>query len=366
MKPWVEWLLSIALLLLVVALIVALVVGFVRWFRPRNRYLGQETGSERFEFDLGTPDQSTLLKRRHVHRQKERRYTAMSSIGEFCKISIRPISRTIDISHPDGRHNRSFPIRVVHSNVYELSDPIGVFEVGVELPGHGIVLGARDVLVIGLAEHTKHDDAIPTGEFNYVSILDRRPRFGTANLSPSIPETGPNCKLMESGGTGGKMCLLVAHRLALGEAMGSLEFDGLSMSDERDHVRSGKDETRIFFTPDDMVGIAMPNKGACLLLLPPMLSSDFPFPTRATYLGVATIAGFGSFGIRLQACASDGRVSVSRLGGDATLFSESIAPMDCGGGMFASKDLTIQAQFCDDWCILRSPAITLVAFLARK
>src|SRR5579862_6187411 len=103
MKRWVEWLLSIALLLLVVAVIVALVVGFVRWFRPSlflpqrwaraaNHSEGEveEGDSAGLEFDLGTPDQSTLLRRRQIRRRPSRRYAGTATNGDFYKLCVRP------------------------------------------------------------------------------------------------------------------------------------------------------------------------------------------------------------------------------------------------------------------------------------
>lgn len=403
MKPWVEWLLSIALLLLVVSVIVALVVGFVRWFRPKPTTA--EADSAGLEFDLGTPDQSTLLRRRQVRRQPERRYTGTSTDGRFYKIIVHPKSRTIDVETQTTSTTVSFTPRQSWRWSYDLLPPASStssYSSAVEMPGHGLVLAGREAsqsfLVIALPENCT-EATLPAGNFAYAKFsADGRAEFGAATAHVS-PGTTAHAPLVAAAATGSKepsrdACATASftidsHTLLNSGALVAgrmLELPRLSLSTQKDHFVCEKDDQvtgRMFFTPYDFVALSRPSESESVLLFPQMPSADLPFPTKAQFVGVATItdssgeAASTSQHVRIHATSLDGQVTVTNTNQDVVLSAKlvpaaALSALDpCFGTFVANEDgRHVVAQIADEWCILRahlkSSIVTAFALLTRK
>lgn len=352
MKPWVEWLLSIGLLLLVVSVIVALVIGFVRWFRPKTRAdskLEEDEGVNGADFDLGTPDQSTLFLRRKWRNREVRKYTGTSLAGELFKIAVYPKQSKIDYSYVNSCETivgqMTYTVQPKSRMIYDLVDSRHHFSMAIEKPGHGLLLFASDtddaaaiVCVIALPEPCSATGAatgvatgitgvatapndmpicesVPIGIFGYMHVSNdlERSQVGFIASQESTRATGSTPSGVSSDHHVLELQSFAPFPLNHGEpsmreTYGCRVFGatGIELSDFKTHDASDKsyltcrttyndDETpaNVFMSGESWFASSEKEKpvgvtlnGSAILMLPQLFSEDLPFPTHAHFLAV--------------------------------------------------------------------------------
>lgn len=349
MKPWVEWLLSIALLLLVVTVIVALVIGLVKWFRPQK-----VADDVELQFDLGSPKLSTIWKRRQQWTLVDRKYSGSAGVGDFFRITVHPQTRTIDYHNLSTSQQGVAPYTVKSDGLYEIADPAHVLCDGLEVPGYGLLLAAehggpkldQSSIVIAFAHHPIVAHSIPTGTFGFMHFLPQlhTTRHGLITSRPSAKQGHHEFQHIE------------LTELAEIAPEGEGEYLTASTKGERVYL---------FASPNGAMALDLPDGSLVLLPQPP--SHDFPFPIRSRYQCI------------LSCCHSTDKTTmiepildVTPVNGNATLtdrdgtvfFSGTLtADQQCKGAFTLSMSNPIvqcTVHFFDKWCLLTAVSPTFV------
>lgn len=315
MKPWVEWLLSIALLLLVVSVIVALVVGFVRWFRPSQDSSANSKTSTleddgAFEFDLGTPAQSTIYKRRKL--RKHRRYTGTSTNGDLYRINVYALTQKINCINITNNSTHTYSYTSNNKFQYDLNPDLNpdnhedqtVLATALEIPGEGIILGPKQgdstTCIIALPEEERQllnetgdtNVYIPTGMFGYMHVSEDLERTQVGFISSMhgttqnthrldhqsfapFPIDQPQSQLSED-----------KYGCRVFGATG-MELNELVHENEDRTIISAKNDMHIFISQSGApIGVSIPKQKGAIFMLPQLPSEDFPFPCRAHYKAI--------------------------------------------------------------------------------
>ena len=337
MKPWVEWLLSIALLLLVVTVIVALVIGFVRWRARRmetNKYGTNDDDDDRsagLHFDLGTPDQSTLLRRRQIRRQPTRRYLGTSTYGEMYKLSVHPLLKTIDHLNLTKAVQGTISFTTVNAATTHVYTPTqgNAFTSIVEIPGEGLLLGKVDgEMIVGLPEESDKEQFVG-GQFVYTQFSKT-----AETISVGLAELDKN---------------RVLHQKSLNR-LGQVQFE------TQVHC-TGENQNQIRVlcsSATDMLAVNVPNEGS-IVMLPQTSNPDLPFPLRARYHAL-----IGSTEAVVDIQSADGAITIQNKKEDRTMFTGKLTSLS--HGIFIARtdqekeDLEqkdyLFAQFVDQWCLI--------------
>jgi hypothetical protein len=330
MRLWVEWLLSVALLLLVGAIVVAVVVAFVRWVKPKaflnepqsssSRQTQVETDSANLDFDLSTPKKmSTIWKRRKQWRLTDRRYTGVSCSGQFYKIIVHGHLKTIDIVskegtqtlgytpselgflniHPKPKQNTHTPFPAFE-NPEKMFDPpkeeeeediingnVKVFTIALEMVsssgGGGMVLGCEDgELITCFCESSISMESVRTGSYGYMCFYDgdkKHPDVGYVDINKDdFEET--TLRLYHQYFNAATFSKENTHedQLATG-----IRLHHLTVSPDGDHLQMGVSDVRLFAS-NEALALAMPK--SAVLMIPQLLSDDLPFPIKTRYLAI--------------------------------------------------------------------------------
>jgi hypothetical protein len=356
----------------------------------------EEGDSAGLEFDLGTPDQSTLLRRRQIRRRPSRRYTGTATNGDFYKLCVRPDRSTIDyvnlsrgtagtLSFLSPRQERGRSDAVA----FDLHDSNGRFTKAVELPGRGLVLAANPAppnpaagnpdwpaavnqptpfpqapappaaadgayarlltgcsgtdkaagaggagggggdgawLVFGLPEGELEPGSIPTGDFGFMQFAAAPGRAEAGFVSSSHGLKRGEHRLRHQSFAPAKDGWGVF-------AETGMDLSGLTASSSGDHVEANGGYPLRIFAGDGLgdnrvVAVSVPDRG-CIIMLPQAPSTDLPFPTRASYLALATVHrtdAVGSFSETNRVVSGDGgsvaqwRLDVNAADGSVALW----------------------------------------------
>lgn len=366
MKPWVEWLLSIAFLMLVVTVIVALVIGFVRWFRPKSTIGGSSLSSAAtaddevetaFEFDLGTPKQSTIWRRRQLKTQNIRKYTGITFLGQMVTVMVRPPSRTVELlatpNDPSGTSTSLASGTATYSRAtysrdrrgdrqcLVLHDPDGAMSTMYEVPGTGLLLALTDGTVVFALPESQ--TAIPTGTeattFGYTHF------FGTpASTQMGFISTTPDAKQQsfehqafrpfsaKPDGSDG----LNAPYGAVVLPVTTMELTSVSAQSGHLHIQSSKGKWRLFGNTSAMaVALDQPTPST-IVMLSQRTSSDLPSPAKKRYVALASVASVASPSPLSPLEAGAG--GKTRLASESREFAVEVTSMDSSIRVFGSDE----------------------------
>jgi hypothetical protein len=413
MKPWLEWLLSVALILLVLGVLVALVVGFVRWVRPaksdndrpmvkvRSRAHwdheqsasaaavaaggggGGGGGASGFEFDLSSPKRESSIWKRRKRLQQTRSYTAVSTAGEFYKFTVNPVKKTIEYRSWTAASDK--PLDMSESGQasivmcrgsgksplrYEIDHPTMKF--GLEVPGKALVIADRDRIIIGFGEKKVVD--VAPGDYCFMQFS---PNYSTMAGFLSAAKLDLPAKGMQFMRQPFSVDDLQVHKVRQMQ----ISADQIKRSDLEDYIEiqdtnnnsnnNGNNNglvanrMRVFTTSEDVVAIHSIDQSVSqsMLLIPQTPSADLPFPVRGKYEIIVARQGTTALSGSLEITAADGHVKLFRqdelmlegtlnpLSHTNVLLGEIIDP--CYGTFLAvDKSSTLVAQFSSRWCFL--------------